>query len=91
MAERQATVGPEAGIHARPAAQFVKTAKQFSSEIFVVKGEREVNAKSILKLTGLAKKGETITIRAEGDDAQEAVDALVDLISSAESTSREDA
>jgi len=89
MAERQATVGPEAGIHARPAAQFVKTAKQFSSEIFVVKGEREVNAKSILKLTGLAKKGETITIRAEGDDAQEAVDALVDLISSAESTNRE--
>ncbi len=84
MAEREATVGPEAGLHARPAAKFVKTAKRYSSEIVVVKGEREVNAKSILKLTGLAKKGETITIRAEGDDAKEAVDALADLISADE-------
>ena len=84
MVERRATVGPEAGIHARPASRFVKTAKQFSSEIFVIKGEREVNAKSILKLTGLAKKGETITIRAEGDDEQEAVEALVELISADE-------
>ncbi len=84
MVESQATVGPEAGIHARPASQFVKTAKRFSSEIFVIKGDREVNAKSILKLTGLAKKGETITIRAEGDDEQEAVEALVELISADE-------
>ncbi len=84
MVERQATVRPEAGIHARPASRFVKTAKRFSSEIFVIKGEREVNAKSILKLTGLAKKGETITIRAEGDDEQEAVEALVELISADE-------
>jgi phosphotransferase system HPr (HPr) family protein len=84
MAERQATVGPEEGLHARPAAQFVKTAKRFSSEIVVVKGEREVNAKSVLKMTGLAKKGETITIRAEGEDAQAAVDELAELISADE-------
>jgi phosphocarrier protein HPr len=82
MAERQTTVGPEEGLHARPAAQFVKTAKGFSSEIVVVKGDREANAKSSLKIMTLgAKKGDSIIIRAEGEDAEEAVDALVELIS----------
>jgi phosphocarrier protein HPr len=81
MAEREATVGPEEGIHGRPAAQLVKTAKRFSSQIVLVKGNREVNAKSVLKITGLAKKGEKITIRAEGEDAEQAVDALAELIS----------
>jgi phosphocarrier protein HPr len=76
------TVGPEEGLHARPAAQFVKTAKQFSSDIMVIKGEREANAKSSLKLMTLGvKKGDEITIRAEGDDAEEAVEALAELIS----------
>ena len=85
MVERGTTVGPEEGLHARPAAQFVKTAKQFSSDILVVKGDREANAKSSLKLMTLgAKKGDNITIRAEGEDAEEAVDALTDLISADE-------
>jgi phosphocarrier protein HPr len=82
MAERETTVGPEAGLHARPAAQFVKTAKQFSSEIVVSKGDKEANAKSSLKIMTLgARKGDTIVIRAEGDDAQDAVDVLTELIS----------
>ena len=82
MVESQATVGPQEGLHARPAAQFVKTAKRFSSEILVLKGERQANAKSSLKIMTLgARKGDTLTIRADGDDAQEAVDALVELIS----------
>ncbi|MDP8950192.1 MAG: HPr family phosphocarrier protein [Actinomycetota bacterium] len=85
MAERETTVGPEAGLHARPAAEFVKTAKQFSSEIVVIKDEKKANAKSPLKIMTLgAKKGDTIVIRAEGDDAQEAVDALTELISADE-------
>jgi phosphotransferase system HPr (HPr) family protein len=85
MAEKQATVGPEEGLHARPAAQFVKTAKRFSSEIVVLKGERQANAKSSLKIMTLgARKGDTLTIRAEGEDAEEAVDALVELISAGE-------
>lgn len=85
MAEKETTVGPEEGLHARPAAQFVKAAKQFSSEIVVVKGGREANAKSSLKIMTLgAKKGDSITIRAEGNDAQEAVDALAELISADE-------
>lgn len=82
VAERETTVGPEEGIHGRPAAQLVQTAKGFSSQIVLVKGEREANAKSPLKLMTLgAKKGDAITIRAEGEDAEEAVDALVGLIS----------
>lgn len=85
MVERQTVVGPEEGLHARPAARFVKAAKQFDSEIVVVKGGREANAKSSLKLMTLgAKKGDVITLRATGDDADEAVETLAELISSEE-------
>jgi phosphocarrier protein HPr len=84
MAEREATVGPEEGIHGRPAAQFIQAAKRFSSQIIIVKGDREVNAKSVLKITGLARKGEKITIRAEGEDAEQAVETLAELISADE-------
>jgi phosphotransferase system HPr (HPr) family protein len=82
MVERETTIGPEEGLHARPAAQFVKKAKEFDSEIVVIKGEREANAKSSLKIMSLgAKQGDEIIIRAEGDDAEEAVETLVELIS----------
>lgn len=82
MAERETTIGPEEGLHARPAAQFVKTAKQFDSEIKVVKDGREVNAKSSMGIMSLgAKKDDEITIKADGDDAEEAVEALVEYIS----------
>ena len=80
--EKETTVGAQEGLHARPAAQFVKTAKGFSSEIVVVKGDKEANAKSSMKIMTLAaKKGDEIIIRAEGEDAEEAVDALVELMS----------
>jgi phosphocarrier protein HPr len=84
VAERETTVGSEEGIHGRPAAQIVKAAKGFSSQVVFIKGDREVNAKSVLKITGLAKKGEKLTIRAQGDDAEQAVETLADLISSDE-------
>jgi phosphotransferase system HPr (HPr) family protein len=85
MAEKKTTVGPEEGLHARPAAAFVKKAKQFAAEIKVVKDGREVNAKSSMQIMTLgAKKGNEIVIRAEGDDAEEAVEALVELISKEE-------
>jgi phosphocarrier protein HPr len=84
VAQRETTVGPEAGIHGRPAARILKTAKGFSSRIVLVKGDREVNAKSILKITGFARKGEKITIRAEGEDAEQAVETLAEVISADE-------
>jgi len=84
VAERETTVGPEEGIHGRPAARILKAARGVSSQVVLVKGDREVNAKSIIKITGLAKKGEKITVRAEGEDAEQAVEALAQLISAEE-------
>ncbi len=85
MVEKETLVGPEAGLHARPAAMFVKKAKEFDSDIKVVKDGREANAKSTLKVMTLgAKKDDKILIRAEGEDAEAAVDALVELISAEE-------
>ena len=84
MAQRETTVGPEAGIHGRPAARILKAAKSFSSQIVLVKGDREVNAKSIIKITGFARKGEKVTVRAEGEDAEQAVDTLAEVIAADE-------
>jgi phosphocarrier protein HPr len=85
MVQREATVVPEAGLHARPAAKFVKTAKGYSSDIVVVKDGVDVNAKSSLRLMTLgAKHGDVVVIRAEGEDEEAAVDALVALLSQEE-------
>ena len=65
-------------LHARPAADFVRTAMQFSSEIWIAAGEREVDAKSLLSILALgAKGGSALRLRAEGGDAAAALDALV--------------
>ena len=85
MVEKEATIVPEAGLHARPAARFVKEAKGYSSDITVAKDGREANAKSSLKLMTLgAKHGEKVTVRAEGEDEEEAVEALVAILSEEE-------
>ena len=71
------------GIHARPAALFVKEAGRFNSEILVLKNGQEVNGKSIMGIMMLAAEcGSKITIRARGRDGKEAVQALVDLVRS---------
>jgi phosphocarrier protein HPr len=85
MVEREVVVVPEAGLHARPAARFVKEAKSYSSEIVVIKDGREANAKSSLKLMTLgAKRGDKVIIRAEGEDEEAAVHALVAILSEEE-------
>lgn len=77
------TVIAEVGLHARPASLFVKKAGEFSSAITVAKGEKEVDAKRLLAVMSLGvKQGESITITAEGDDEQEAIDALQQLVES---------
>ena len=64
-------------LHARPAAEFVKTAMRFAADIFVAAGDREVNAKSLLSVLGLgAKGGTTLRLRAEGGDAADALAVL---------------
>ena len=88
MVEKEVTVVPAEGLHARPAAEFVKTAKGYTSDIRVIKdsteanAKREANAKSSLNLMTLgAKQGEKLTIRAEGDDEEAAAEALAELVS----------
>ena len=85
MVEREVVVVPEAGLHARPAKELVKKARSYSSDIVVVKDGQEANAKSPLKLMTLgAKKGDTVLVRAEGEDEEAAAEAVAVLISSEE-------
>lgn len=85
MVEKEAIVVPEAGLHARPAARFIKEAKGYTSDIVVVKDGTEANAKSTLRLMSLgAKHGDRVLIRAEGEDEDAAVDALVAILSEEE-------
>jgi phosphocarrier protein HPr len=80
-AEKTLLIQNELGLHARAGTKFVQIGSKFPCEITVVKGTNEVNGKSILSLlTLMAPKGTTITIRAKGEKAAEAVAALVALI-----------
>lgn len=82
MIEKKVKVRLDTGLHARPAARFVQEANQYHAEIYIVKGNKKVNAKSIMGVMSLAvAKGTEITITAEGSDEQEAVEALVDIVS----------
>ena len=69
------------GLHARPAAEFVKLANRFRSDVWIRKDEVEVSGKSIMGVMMLAAEcGSTVQVRASGEDSQAAVDALVQLI-----------
>lgn len=71
------------GLHARPAAEFVKLANRFSSDIWVRKDDVEVSGKSIMGVMMLAAEhGSTIVIRAAGEDSNDALVALESLVSS---------
>lgn len=71
------TVGHPEGLHARPAARFVQTARRFRSRVWVVYSGREADAKSLLSLLALGvEQGAVVTLRAEGEDAEEALEAL---------------
>ena len=81
MPESTVTVTHEVGLHARPASMFVQTAAKFSSDIEVTHGETTVNAKSILGVLTLgAHKDAEIIIKAEGEDAEDALQALEQLV-----------
>jgi len=81
MPEISLTVNHEVGLHARPASMFVQAAAKFTSDIEVTHGETTVNAKSILAVLTLgAHKGAEIIIKAEGDDADDALAALEELV-----------
>jgi phosphocarrier protein len=79
--ERTVAIQNKHGLHARPAAEFVKLASRYQSDVFVRKQDLEVNGKSIMGMMMLAAEfGSEITIRASGSDAEGAVRDLAALI-----------
>lgn len=86
MYEKAVEVMNKTGLHARPASDFVATASKFNSKVFIRNVDEDsdkVNAKSIIMLLAMGvSKGTTIEVSAEGDDEEEAVEALVALVES---------
>jgi len=79
--ERAATIVNPLGMHARPAAEFVKVANRFRSGVEVKKDDLTVNGKSIMGVMMLAaERGSSLVIRTDGEDAAEAMDALLALV-----------
>ena len=83
MIERQATIVNQEGLHARPAARIVRLASSFTAAIELSKDGVDVNGKSIMGVMMLAAEcGSEITIRADGPDAEQALQALAELVAS---------
>jgi len=83
MAELSVTIMNRNGLHARPAAEIVRAAARFKSDITIVRDELEVNGKSIMGVMMLAAEcGSTLLLRASGPDEKEAVEALAGIIQS---------
>jgi phosphocarrier protein HPr len=81
MISRNYIISNKLGLHARPSAQLTQMAARFASDIHLTRGSRRVNAKSIMGVMMLAAgQGSTVTVDAEGDDAEAAVQAIGQLI-----------
>lgn len=80
-AEAYLIIRNKVGLHARPARLLVQTAAQFQSQIQIRQGEKSANAKSIIGVLKLgAVLGDSLVVRAEGEDAEEAVKTLTELV-----------
>ena len=83
MYSKVAMVNNQVGLHARPATFFIQKANEFKCSVWVEREDRKVNAKSLLGVLSLGiVKGTEINLIADGSDEEEAVEALVKLISS---------
>lgn len=83
MFVKEIVVQNQVGLHARPATFFIQKANEYKSSIWIERDERKANAKSLLGVLSLGvTKGVTVTISADGSDEEEAVNSLVDLITS---------
>ncbi|EHR34016.1 HPr family phosphocarrier protein [Helcococcus kunzii] len=81
MYEAKVTIKNEIGLHARPASLFIQEAIKYSSNIAVIKDEKTYNGKSIMSILSMsAGQGQEITIKATGEDEEEAVNGLINLI-----------
>ena len=83
MQQRDVEIMNKLGLHARPSAKLTQLASRYKSDVFMARNGRRINAKSIMGVMMLAAaKGSTVTLETEGEDEQEAIDALADLITS---------
>lgn len=83
MLTREVTVKNQVGLHARPATFFIQKANEYKASIWIEKDERRVNAKSLLGVLSLGiTRGTQITLIADGADEGDAVEGLVELITS---------
>ena len=83
MLNREAEIINKLGLHARASAKLTQLAGKYQSEVWMAKGPRRINAKSIMGVMMLAAaKGTVVVIEADGPDEQEAVDALHALVAS---------
>ena len=83
MVTKSVTVNTHVGLHARPATFFIQKATEFKSTIWIEKDERRVNAKSLLGVLSLGiVKGTAVNLIADGNDENEAISTLSDLIAS---------
>ena len=81
VTQAQMLIRNQLGLHARACAMFVKTAAKYQSQVFVSRDDLEVNGKSIMGVMLLAaEEGSTITVRVEGPDEQQAMQALQQLV-----------
>jgi phosphocarrier protein len=83
MISRDFTISNKLGLHARPSAQLTQTASQFTSEVWIARNGRRVNAKSIMGVMMLAAgQGTVVTVDADGPDEADALTAVGALIES---------
>ena len=81
MTRRETRIVNRLGLHARAAAQLVRMANKYNSDISLIKSNQQANAKTIMEVLRLgAAQGEDITVEARGDDEERAVEAIVQLI-----------
>ena len=81
MVEKKVEIKLKTGLQARPAALFVQQANRFSSDVFLEKDGKKVNAKSIMGLMSLALgTGSVVTILVEGNDENEAIKVLTEIV-----------
>lgn len=83
MIRETVTIVNKTGLHARPASEFVKASKDFKCDIFLEKESKKLNGKSILGLLALGlNQGTQVDIIADGEDEQQALTTLVELVKS---------
>ena len=81
MVKKDVTITNNIGLHARPATFFIQKANSYKSSIWIEKDDRKVNAKSLLGVRSLGiAKGMTVTLIAEGQDEERAIEGLVELV-----------